>query len=155
SDMEFEGIELRTKTVYGYMKISLELLESAGNIDAIISNAIAESIASAIDKAGLYGVGENEPKGILTYTGINKVNESLISTSKYNGLVKGIGLIKKANGEATDILYNSNTETDLNLLVDTTGQPLNEPKVVEQIEKTTSNQIKDNQAIVFDRKFYI
>ncbi|MFL8522930.1 phage major capsid protein, partial [Clostridioides difficile] len=43
------------------------------------------------------------------------------------------------------------TETDLNLLVDTTGQPLNEPKVVEQIEKTTSNQIKDNQAIVFDR----
>ncbi|HGM1391322.1 TPA: phage major capsid protein, partial [Clostridioides difficile] len=63
SDMEFEGIELRTKTVYGYMKISLELLESAGNIDAIISNAIAESIASAIDKAGLYGVGENEPKG--------------------------------------------------------------------------------------------
>ncbi|HFG9303889.1 TPA: phage major capsid protein [Clostridioides difficile] len=151
SDMEFEGIELRTKTVYGYMKISLELLESAGNIDAIISNAIAESIASAIDKAGLYGVGENEPKGILTYTGINKVNESLISTSKYNGLVKGIGLIKKANGEATDILYNSNTETDLNLLVDTTGQPLNEPKVVEQIEKTTSNQIKDNQAIVFDR----
>ncbi|EGT4004857.1 phage major capsid protein [Clostridioides difficile] len=151
SDMEFEGINLKTKTVYGYMKISLELLESAGNIDAIISNAIAESIASAIDKAGLYGVGENEPKGVLTYTGINKVNESLISTSKYNGLVKGIGLIKKANGEATDILYNSNTETDLNLLVDTTGQPLNEPKVVEQIEKTTSNQIKDNQAIVFDR----
>ena len=129
SDMEFEGINLKTKTVYGYMKISLELLE----------------------KAGLYGVGEDEPKGVLTYTGINKVNESLISTSKYNGLVKGIGLIKKANGEATDILYNSNTETDLNLLVDTTGQPLNEPKVVEQIEKTTSNQIKDNQAIVFDR----
>lgn len=151
SDMEFEGINLKTKTVYGYMKISLELLESASNIDAVVSNAIAESIASAIDKAGLYGVGENEPKGVLTYTGINKVNESLISTSKYNGLVKGIGLIKKANGEATDILYNSNTETDLNLLVDTTGQPLNEPKVVEQIEKTTSNQIKDNQAIVFDR----
>ena len=49
------------------MKISLELLESAGNIDAIISNAIAESIASAIDKAGLYGVGEDEPKGVLTY----------------------------------------------------------------------------------------
>ncbi|HFL2584447.1 TPA: phage major capsid protein [Clostridioides difficile] len=151
SDMEFEGIDLKTKTVYGYMKISLELLESAGNIDEIISNAIAESIARVIDRAGLYGVGESEPKGILTYTGINKVSESLISTSKYNGLVKGIGLIKKANGEATDILYNSNTETDLNLLVDTTGQPLNEPKVVEQIEKTTSNQIKDNQAIVFDR----
>ncbi|WP_339102200.1 phage major capsid protein (plasmid) [Clostridioides difficile] len=151
SDMEFEGINLKTKTVYGYMKISLELLESASNIDAVVSNAIAESIARVIDKAGLYGVGENEPKGILTYTGINKVSESLISTSKYNGLVKGIGLIKKANGEATDILYNSNTETDLNLLVDTTGQPLNEPKVVEQIEKTTSNQIKDNQAIVFDR----
>ncbi|WP_332933505.1 phage major capsid protein [Clostridioides difficile] len=151
SNMEFEGIDLKTKTVYGYMKISLELLESASNIDAIISDAIAESIARVIDKAGLYGVGESEPKGILTYTGINKVSESLISTSKYNGLVKGIGLIKKANGEATDILYNSNTETDLNLLVDTTGQPLNEPKVVEQIEKTTSNQIKDNQAIVFDR----
>ncbi|WP_176474969.1 phage major capsid protein, partial [Clostridioides difficile] len=69
--MEFEEIELRTKTVYGFMKFSRELLETAGYIDALISNAIAESIASAIDKAGLYGVGENEPKGILTYTGIN------------------------------------------------------------------------------------
>lgn len=151
SNMEFEGINLRTKTVYGYIKISLELLESASNIDTVISNTIAESIARAIDKAGLYGNGENEPKGILTYAGINKVSENLISTSKYNGLVKGIGLIKNANGEATDILYNSNTETDLNLLVDTTGQPLNEPKVVEQIEKLTSNQIKDNQVIVFDK----
>lgn len=150
SDMTFGEVELKSKMVYGLMKISLELLKSAQNIDQVIEQAMAQALSQAIDKSGLYGTLEHEPKGILTYTDINKVESDLIENSKYTSFVKGIGAITKANGYPTTIGYNSNIDTSLSLLTDTTGQPLNAPKVIEDLTHTVSNNINDNEAIVFD-----
>ncbi|EDS76432.1 putative phage capsid protein [Clostridium botulinum C str. Eklund] len=173
SDMSFGSVELRSKTVYGLMKISLELLESAKNIDTVIKDAMAKSIAQCIDKAGLYGEGDGkapiykdgllngieeepkgnkiEPKGILTYDNINIITSDPIEKSKYTSFIKGIGEITKANGVPNTIAYNSNIDTSINLLTDTTGQPLNAPKIITDLSHNVSNNIKDNQVIVFDK----
>ena len=150
SDMTFGAVELKSRTIYGLMKISLELLNSANNIDQVIQQAMANAIAQSIDTVGLYGDGELQPKGILTYDDINIISSEGIDKSKYISLVKGIGAITKANGVPTTISYNSNIDTSLSLLTDTTGQPLNMPKKVEDLQHKVSNNIKDNQAMVYD-----
>lgn len=150
SDMSFGSVELKSRTIYGLMKISLELLNSAKNIDQVIQQAMANSIAQSIDTVGLYGDGQLQPKGILTYEDINIISSDDIETSKYKSFVKGIGAITKANGIPTTISYNSNIDTSLSLLTDTTGQPLNMPKKVEGLQHKVSNNMKDNQAMVYD-----
>ncbi|HHQ4189815.1 TPA: phage major capsid protein [Clostridium perfringens] len=152
SDMEFEPIELKSKTIYGLMQISLELLNSAQNIDAVIEQAMSKAVAQVIDKKGLYGNGDKEPKGILTYDNINIMESDSIEKSKYTSFVKGIGEITKANGIPNIIAYNSKIDTSLNLLTDTTGQPLNMPKSVESMTHNISNNIEDNQAMIYDNQ---
>lgn len=151
SDMTFGAVELKSKTIYGLMKISLEMLDSAKNIDGVITNAMAKALAQGIDKNGLYGDGELSPKGILTYENINIVESEGVETSKYSSFVKGIGAITKANGIPTTMSFNSDIDTELGLLTDTLGQPLNMPKKVEELEYKVSNNLKDNQSMVFDR----
>ena len=152
SEMSFAPITLKSKTIYGLMKISLELLNSASNIEQIVTKAMAESVAQAIDKSGLYGKGDKEPLGIIRVEGINKIESvDAVETSKYIPFVRGIGSITKANGEPNTISYNSDIDTELNLLTDTTGQPLNAPEVVKKLDKKLSNNIKDKQALIFDK----
>ncbi|OPX50906.1 phage major capsid protein [Clostridium thermobutyricum] len=167
SAMTFEPIELKSKMVYGLMQISLELLESAQNIDSIIQEAMSNAIAQAIDEKGLYGKGvqgnlttvdlgdeqkviTNEPKGILTYDTINTIESDNINSTKYVSFIKGIGEITKANGTPNIITYNSNIDTEISLLTDSTGQPLNAPKKMETMNYVISNNIQDNQALIYD-----
>ncbi|MGV3027077.1 phage major capsid protein [Clostridium thermobutyricum] len=163
STMTFEPIELKSKMVYGLMQISLELLSSAQNIDGIIQEAISSAIAQAIDEKGLYGKGVqedlgtegkvniiNEPKGILTYDTINTIESDNINSSKYVSFIKGIGEITKANGTPNIITYNSNIDTEISLLTDSTGQPLNAPKKMEEMNYVISNNMQDNQALIYD-----
>ncbi|MDH5085198.1 phage major capsid protein [Clostridium perfringens] len=150
SEMTFESIELKSKTAYGFMKISLELLESARNIDEVISQALSKAVAEMIDSNGLYGDGVLQPKGLLTYDTINSIGSESIDKTKYISLVKGVGEITNANGIPTTIAYNSKIDTELNMLTDTTGQPLNPPKVISDLTHKRSNNIKDNQAVVYD-----
>lgn len=156
SSMMFAPIELKTKMIYGLMKISLELLNSAANVESILTNAMAQSMAHAIDMAGIYGAGSNgtntfEPLGITKVPGINLLeNIDKISTSKFTSFVNGIGNITSANGVPTHVAYNSDIETNLNLLTDTTGQLLNAPNVFNTLNKKVSNVVKPNESIVFD-----
>ncbi|NFN17445.1 phage major capsid protein [Clostridium botulinum] len=157
SEMSFAPIELKSKTIYGLMKLSLELLHSASNIEQVVTQAMAQAIAQAIDNAGLYGRGTDEnkkvyePLGITRVEGINIVEDvEPVELSKYAPYVRGIGKITKANGVPTTIAYNSDIDTEFSLLTDTTGQPLNAPKVVNSLNKKLSNNVLDNQALIFD-----
>lgn len=151
SDASFGSVDLKTKTIYGLIKISLELLKSA-NIEDVIRESMAKALAQAIDKAGLYGLGNGiEPKGILTYDDINAIDSAPVETSKFSSFIKGYGAITRANGEPTTIAYNSNLDTSISMLTDTTGQPLQEPNKLMNLDHIVSNNIQDNQAIVFDK----
>lgn len=157
SDMTFAPIELKTKMIYGLMKISLELFHSAANIESVLKDAMAKAMAQAIDKSGLYGKGYSEeqslyePLGITNVDGINIITDvAPIETSKYTSFINGIGAITKANGTPTHMSYNSDIDTKLNLLVDTTGQPLNAPSILSSLNKKVSNNIEDNQSLIYD-----
>lgn len=143
SEMSFEGVTLKSKTAYGLMSITLELLHSAQNLSAIIQNSMAESIANMIDYACLFGDGgEKEPLGILNNENINTIQSTGLG---YSDFVKAVGSIRKNNGEPTTMVINADVDEYLNLLSDKDGNPLIIPKVVEGLQREISNQLPNNE----------
>lgn len=151
-DATFEGVDLKSKKVYGLMKISLETLESADNIDIVLRQAMSDSIANAIDSSMLYGTDEKDIKGIFSYDTINIVEAE---STNYIPFINAIGKIRTKNGEPTVMGINAAIDTKLNLLTDTTGQPLQIPKVVDNLNRVISNQLvtdvtNGDDSIIFD-----
>lgn len=142
--MEFEPVTLKAKTVYGLVSVTMEALQSSTNLESIVRNTMAESIARTIDKACLFGSTEDEPKGILTYDDINTLSETA-GLKNYNPFVKAIGAIRRANGEPTAWALNADTDEQLNLLADNTGNPLVIPDVVGKLNRMVSNQLPNNE----------
>lgn len=141
SEMAFEGVELKSKTAYGLMKVTLEVLHSAQNLDTLLRNTMAQAIADMIDKACLFGQGGSEPKGILNDTDINIVGATNI---RYTDYIKAVGAIRRNNGEPTTMVVNSDIDEALNLLCDSNGNPLGIPRVVESLDTIISNQMPND-----------
>lgn len=149
SSATFEGVELKGKTIAIYVPVSEQLLDSS-NIDSVLMDSCGKAIAEALDKAFIYGDGTGANiKGLTTYTGINKVDH--IGNVDYNMLLKGVKASKKANIIPTDIVVNTDAGTDLAMLTDTNGQYVVPPMALDKYALAESNNIKDNEALVFDR----
>lgn len=148
SDMTFTSIDLKSKTAYGIVKMSIETLKSAKNIDAVVNEAMSKSVAQMIDQAFLLGntTGTDtfEPTGILNSTDINVVEGGAVGTNKYSDFVKAVGKIRSNNGEPKEWAINSEIDEKLNLLTNTLGDPLGVPKVLEGLNQTISNQLPSN-----------
>ncbi|WP_052107731.1 phage major capsid protein [Clostridium novyi] len=151
-DATFEGVNLKGRMCYGLMKVSLETLHSAANLSQVLLQAMSDSIADSIDKSMLYGTGTTDIKGLFNYDSINTVEATGLD---YKAFVNAVGKIRKANGEPTVMGMNADVDNALNLLTDTTGQPLQAPKVIEGLNKIVSNQLKNDDSkgsdgIVYD-----
>lgn len=149
SSAEFTGVSLEGKTLAMYVPITEQLLDSA-NISGVLMNACSKAIATALDKALLYGTGVGaEIKGISSHTNINKVSHT--GQVNYNMLIKGIGATKTANVIPTDVVYNTTVGADLAMLTDINGQYITPPKVLDNYTISESNNIDNLQALVYNR----
>ena len=161
SNIELDDVNLKAKTCYGYAYVTLEAIKSSKNLENVIRNTFAQSIAQGIDKAFLYGqynetdskFDDFAPVGILNDTDINSITAT--ANSGYDDIIKAIGKVKKANGNPTVFGYNSETEELLSLLKTTEGQYLEAPKSVQNLNHIVSNQLAydssdGSDALVFD-----
>lgn len=151
SEAIFEGINLEGKTIAMFIPVSLQLLESCDNISTQLELSTAKAIATALDKAMLYGVPDNDGvkgiKGLEHYDSIARVNHSV---ANYDLLLKGVKQVLTNNYKPSNIALNTNLLTDLEMLKDTTGQYITMPKSLEKYNINSSNNIKDNSSIIFD-----
>lgn len=68
-------IGMSPKTVAAFTDITRRLMmQSTPDAERIVRNDLAAALGQAIDLAGFYGDGGDEPKGIANVTGINAVN---------------------------------------------------------------------------------
>lgn len=157
TDIAFKPVTLEGKTLALFVPISEQLLMSASNLSNQITTSCARAIAIALDKALLYGEGvvkeeetitKTEIKGITKYESINKV---ACDKADYDLIIKGAQPIKKANLIPTDVCLNSDLSSQLEMLKTTDGQYVIPPKAIENYDITQSNNINDNEAIVFDK----
>ena len=163
STFELDGVQLNSKTCYGYAYVTIEAINSSQNLDAILKQVFAAAIANSVDIAMLYGQqaadGESyedfAPYGIMNDKDILAVPAS--STVSYDDVIKGAGAIRKNNGTPTAWAINAVTEEALELLKTTDGQYLQQPKSLDGLKKIVSNQLshdesKGSDILVFDPK---
>jgi HK97 family phage major capsid protein len=144
STIEFEGIELKAKTAYGLVSVTLEALESGQGLDAAVKLAMGEALANLIDAKCLFGAGGIEPAGILLSDKINTVT-ALAALESWNPIIEGIGKVRGANGEPTALVVNAATDEIMNKFTTAEGLPLPMPKVIENIpNRLISNQLPSN-----------
>ena len=163
STFELDGVQLNSKTCYGYAYVTIEAINSSQNLDAILKQVFAAAIANSVDIAMLYGQqaadGESyedfAPYGIMNDKDILAVPAS--STVSYDDVIKGAGAIRKNNGTPTAWAINAVTEEALELLKTTDGQYLQQPKSLDGLKKIVSNQLSNDESkgsdiLVFDPK---
>lgn len=148
SDLMFESVDLKGKTLAIYINITEELLESA-NLGTQLTQSVSNAIVNALDKALLYGTGENSIIGLENIEGVEKITHTTNETN-YDFVVAGTKAIKKSNLVPTHIVYNSDLGSDLEMSKTKDGQYLEKPQFMNNYDVSESNNIKENQAIVYD-----
>lgn len=147
NEMSLGAVNLEAKTLIGMMRMSVELLEDAANIDSIISTELSAALALELDRAAMFGSGsENEPLGLYNSPGIQKIDmgangEAIQNYTKFSEAVE---MVQNVNGEATGIIWSPRTAGAIDRLADTTGQPLRAPASYEQLTKYATNQVPNN-----------
>ncbi|TAN84041.1 MAG: phage major capsid protein [Gallionella sp.] len=92
SDPTFGAVNLNAKTVVCLVKLSLELAQDSANIEQILQSTITNSMAAAIDRAGLVGTTTNAgaaPSGIMDLANRNSVT-SIGAPTDWDFLVDGM-----------------------------------------------------------------
>ncbi|OMD26537.1 hypothetical protein BSK66_25910 [Paenibacillus odorifer] len=147
SDVNFGQLNFQAKKLVALVKMSRELFEDAANIDSIVNNAISQSLALELDRVSLYGSGQGEePKGLKSTQGVLKIsmgaNGGVISS--YDVFSEATEYIQEQNGEPNAILYAPRTSGAIDRLKDSTGQPLQAPESVKNLQKLVTKQIPTN-----------
>ena len=70
TDVNFAPIKLRAKKIAAMSKASEELIQDAGNLEAILTDSLAFALAKEIDLKALTGSGTGEPLGLLNTDGV-------------------------------------------------------------------------------------
>lgn len=143
SDLVFDAVDFKAKTLGAIAKVSIELSEDARNIDAVISKAMSDALAVELDRVVLRGAGSTtEPMGIKDSTGVQKM--LAVGEVGYSDFSQAIQKIWEANGEPNSIIYAPRTAGTLDRLVDSTGQPLTPPPSFQSMSKLVTNQVPIN-----------
>lgn len=149
SDANFDVVTFTANTLVAGSKLSIEVVEDAPNIDAIVGQSITKSLALALDYAALYGSGSsNQPKGIRNQANVVVTDlgaasgYTLVDFSKFS---TGISTLMGNNFNGPfSILYSARTAGELDNLRDTLSQPLRQPDLVSAARKFVTNQIPNN-----------
>lgn len=144
----FTKVTMEGKTLAIFIPVTEQLLDCAENLESQLINSCAKAIALELDKALLYGAGEEKIKGISLYNDINKVTHA--GGVNYDMFIKGIKETKKSNITPTDIAYSTDTGMDLAMLKDSNGQYITRPGALDQYTFTESNNVKINEAYMYD-----
>lgn len=99
-------IGLSPKTVAAYTDITRRLmLQSTPDAERVVRNDLASAVAQAVDLAGFYGAGGNEPTGIAQTSGINAVNLATTGKPTYAEAVKMESEIAADNADVNSMAY--------------------------------------------------
>ncbi len=135
----FDSVKFTAHKVASMFAISNELLEDAGNIDGVLENSVAKSIALALDYAALYGTGvAPQPQGLH---GIIPTVAAPSGTITYDQFLTAISDITAANFEPNAVIFNAAVAQYLAGIKNTLGDYLVPPPAFTGLQRLVSNQI--------------
>lgn len=143
------------------VRSSLELIEDAPNVSALIESAIAAELALKLDRMCLIGDGVGKPLGLFNTQGINRLHPDAGSgpLTDYSLLSRAVQSVRDNNAEPGAFLISARTGGEIDRLVDKDGNPLRPPRSVQDRQLLTTNQIPvdmevagagaDNASVIF------
>ncbi|MCX7399966.1 MAG: phage major capsid protein [Planctomycetales bacterium] len=149
SQLTFNRINLKARTLACIVPVSIEMLEDAANAPAIIEAALTAAMSQKLDAAGLYGSGAGaEPLGIKYASGTNSVTSvgtPTASASTYAKVLTGVKNILDANfpGQTSELSWVQNPRdmTNWQGLADSTYQPLAAPPMVAAMKQFSTTAL--------------
>jgi HK97 family phage major capsid protein len=132
-----------------FFKVSRELLMDAPNINAALTQAIAQAFAKELDRAGLIGTGTApEPRGLLNTPGVlsitNGTNGASLATTRYANMFSGVQALLQGDAPMpTAFVVSPRTKVGIAALQDTTNQPIEVPAMLGNIPMIATSQISN------------
>lgn len=151
SDPAFRGVVSTPQSLAFYFKISRELLADGAGLEAALQTAIAQAFAKELDRAGLRGTGTApEPRGLLNTVNVNTVSNGAngAALAGYSNLFTATQAILQANAPMpTAAIMSPRSLVKLGGLVDTTGQPLRTPGMLESVKLIATSAVPNNLVV--------
>ena len=151
SEPTFRAVIATPRSLAFTFKVSRELLADAAGLTVALNQAIAQAFAKELDRAGLRGTGTApEPRGLLNTVGIQSVNNGANGTALagYGNLFSATSAILAADAPMpTAAIMSPRSLIKLAGMVDTTGQPLNVPGMLQPMQMISTSQIPNNLTV--------
>lgn len=136
-DPTFDGIVFQARSLAVLVRASRELLEDSMNLDQALTTAFAGAMAAELDRVCLIGTGTApEPLGIVHAAGVQTVDMGTngLPFTSYAPILDAVLKLKQANAaEPTAAVMAPRTWRQIAGLTDSTGQPLNPPRALENL----------------------
>ncbi len=140
--------EFKAQTLPVIVKISRELFEDGQNVDQAIRQAIAQALALELDRVALYGTGTDpEPQGLYNTSGLSVVTMGAngAAITSYAQIIEAIGNVWANNHDPNAGILAPRTKTAIAGFLDSTGQPMRVPPVVDNLDWYATNQVSITQ----------
>jgi HK97 family phage major capsid protein len=141
----FRPVTATPRSLAIVVPISRELLADAIDMDRAVRQALAQAFAKAFDRAALVGSGTApEPLGLYGMKNVQKIKQTG-SAFAYADMLAAYQAQLDADAPApTSIIMAPRTLTGLAGLVDTLGQPLNAPALLDGVVRRPSTGVPTN-----------
>ena len=151
SDPAFRAVVATPRSLSFQFRVSRELLADGVNIKDALNNAIAQSFARELDRAGLRGTGTSpEPRGVLNTVGIQAVTNGAngLALGGYANLFSATQAILAADAPMpTAAIMSPRSLIKLGGLLDTTNQPLRVPGLLDPLKLIATSQVPNNLTV--------
>ncbi|MEF9965741.1 MAG: phage major capsid protein [Comamonas sp.] len=146
SEPTFRGVTAVPQSLAFMFKVSRELLADAPNMEAALRIAIGQAFAKELDRVGLRGSGTApEPRGLLNTAGVQVVDfggANGASLASYAPILQGMGAVMNADGPMPNAVIGApRSVISLAGLVDTTGQPIRKPELLQSLPILHTSQV--------------
>jgi HK97 family phage major capsid protein len=150
-DPTFDRVTFTAKTLGCLVLVSRELLQDSSNIDEVLLNSFAKSMALSLDLAALIGDGTTVdpggPVGITNTAGVGSYSMGTngAAPTNYAPVVDAIQIMLSANAKMpTAAVMAPRTICEFANAVDTLGQPMRRPDLIADLPFIPTNQIPIN-----------
>jgi HK97 family phage major capsid protein len=146
SAQTFGAITMNAKSLAVIVRVSRELLQDSQMIGRAVERSLIESFAREVDHVGLLGSGSAaEPLGVTNEPGINAIPTAGQITN-YSEMLDAYKLLLDDNAPDPTAAIMSNREWRTYAgLADTSNQPLQRPKAIENLPFLASSGVPTNQ----------
>lgn len=149
SDATFDSVSLTPKTLAVVVVASRELVDDSSLLDQALRQSITSAFAAELDRVALMGSGSgSEPKGASKITGVGSVSmgTSGAALTNYDPFVQALGTLRTNNSlDPTACILHPRSDQELNLLKDSTNQPLRRPQAIENLPFLVTSKLPINE----------